>query len=63
MGQGDHAVPQCVRRQPGDAFLPLVALAELSAVRPGTAPHPAQHDEEGVSAVSPFLSLVFVVAL
>lgn len=32
MGQGDHTVPQCVCRQPGDAFLPLAALPQLAAV-------------------------------
>jgi len=52
LGQGDHAVPQRVRRQPGDALLPLAALAQLSALRPRAAPHAAQHDEEGVPAVS-----------
>jgi len=53
LGAGDHAVPQRVRRQPGDALLPLAALAQLDAVRPRAAPHAAQHDEEGVPAVSP----------
>lgn len=52
MGPRDYTVPQCVCRQPGDALLPLAALAQLSAVWPRAAPHPAQHDEEGVSTVS-----------
>lgn len=58
VGEGDHTVPQQVRRQPGDTFLPLAALAKLPAVRPGSAPHPPQHDEQGVSAVSPPLLLL-----
>lgn len=53
MGQRDHAVPQCICRQPGDALLPLAALSQLSALRPCPAPHSAQHDEEGVPTVSP----------
>lgn len=52
MGERDHAVPQRVRGQPGDALLQMAALSQLSALRPGAAPHPAQHDEEGVSTVS-----------
>lgn len=52
VGEGDHPVPQRVCRQPGDAFLPLAALSKFAALRPGAASHPAQHDEEGVSAVS-----------
>lgn len=32
LGQRDHTVPQCVRRQPGDALLPLAALPQLSAL-------------------------------
>lgn len=52
MGQRDHTVPQCVRRQPGDALLPLAALPQLPALRPSPAPHPAQHDEEGLFTVS-----------
>lgn len=53
VGPGDHPVPQRVCRQPGDALLPLVAFPQLAAVRPCTAPHAAQHDEEGLSTVSP----------
>ena len=52
MGERDHTVPQRVRRQPGDALLPVAALSQLAALRPCAAPHPAQHDEEGVSTVS-----------
>lgn len=52
MGPRNYTVPQCVCRQPGDALLPLAALSQLSALRPRAAPHPAQHDEEGVSTVS-----------
>ena len=59
LGAGDHPVPQRLRRQPGDALLPLAALAQLPAVRPRPAPHPAQHDEEGLPAVS-HLMRVFV---
>lgn len=57
VGQRDHTVPQRVCRQPGDALLPLAALPQLSALRPRPAPHPAQHDEEGVSTVSAFIVL------
>lgn len=32
MGEGDHTVPQRLCRQPGDAFLPLAALSEFSAL-------------------------------
>lgn len=32
LGQRDHAVPQRVRGQPGDALLPLAALPQLSAL-------------------------------
>lgn len=32
LGQGDHTVPQRVRRQPGDALLPLVVLPQLSTL-------------------------------
>uniref|UniRef100_A0A4W5Q8V6 DNA polymerase epsilon catalytic subunit n=1 Tax=Hucho hucho TaxID=62062 RepID=A0A4W5Q8V6_9TELE len=48
---GDHAVPQRLRRQPCDALLPLPALAQLAALRPSDAPHPTQHDEEGLLPV------------
>lgn len=30
MGPRDYAVSQCLCRQPGDALLPLAALAQLS---------------------------------
>lgn len=52
LGEGDHAVPQRLRRQPGDALLPLAPVAVLTAARPCPAPHAAQHDEEALPAVS-----------
>lgn len=52
MGPGDHTIPECICRQPGDALLPLAALSQLSSVRPGASPHPPQHDEEGLPTVS-----------
>ena len=58
LGAGDHPVPQRLRRQPGDALLPLAALAQLPAVRPRPAPHPAQHDEEGLPAVSNIMKVL-----
>lgn len=52
LGERDHTIPQYLCGQPGDALLPLAAVAVLAAARPCSAPHAPQHDEETLSAVS-----------
>lgn len=52
LGEGDHAVSQHLRRQPGHSFLPLASLSFFTALRPSVAPYSTQHDEEAFPTVS-----------
>ena len=63
LGEGDHAVPQHLCRQPGDALLPLAPVPILAAPRPHPAPHAAQHDEEALLAVSAARGLLRAVLI